>query len=33
MELYSGPKTAHDKYEKTNVARLIDWDSTVLPID
>jgi hypothetical protein len=30
MELYSGPKMAHDKYEKTNVARSIDRDSTVL---
>jgi hypothetical protein len=29
MELYSGPKMAHDKYEKTNVARSIDRDSTV----
>jgi hypothetical protein len=29
MELYSGPKMAHGKYEKTNVARLIDQDSTV----
>jgi hypothetical protein len=27
MELYSGPKMAHDKYEKTNVARSIDRDS------
>jgi hypothetical protein len=24
MELYSGPKMAHDKYEKTNVAGSID---------
>jgi hypothetical protein len=30
MELYLGPKMAHDKYEKTNVARSIDRDSTVL---
>jgi hypothetical protein len=30
MELYSGPKMAHDKYEKTNVAGSIDRDSTVL---
>jgi hypothetical protein len=30
MELYSGPKMAHDKYEKTNVVRSIDRDSTVL---
>jgi hypothetical protein len=29
MELYSEPKMAHDKYEKTNVARSIDRDSTV----
>jgi hypothetical protein len=29
MELYSGPKMAHDKYKKINVARLIDQDSTV----
>jgi hypothetical protein len=29
VELYSGPKMVHDKYEKTNVARLIDRDSTV----
>jgi hypothetical protein len=29
MELYSGPKMAHGKYEKTNVARLIVRDSTV----
>jgi hypothetical protein len=29
MELYSGPKMAHGKYEKTNVARSIDRDSTV----
>jgi hypothetical protein len=29
MELYSGPNMAHYKYEKTNVARSIDWDSTV----
>jgi hypothetical protein len=31
MELYSGPKMAHDKYEKTNVARSIHRDSTVVP--
>jgi hypothetical protein len=30
MELYSGPKIAHDKYEKMNIARSIDRDSTVL---
>jgi hypothetical protein len=30
MELYLGPKMAHGKYEKTNVVRSIDWDSTVL---
>jgi hypothetical protein len=29
MELYSGPMIALDKYEKTNVARSIDRDSTV----
>jgi hypothetical protein len=29
MELYSGPKMAHDKYEKTNVAGSIDRDSIV----
>jgi hypothetical protein len=29
MELYSGPKMAHGKYEKMNVAGSIDWDSTV----
>jgi hypothetical protein len=29
MELYSGPKMAHGKYGKTNVARSIDRDSTV----
>jgi hypothetical protein len=29
MELYSGPKMAHGKYEKTDVARSIDRDSTV----
>jgi hypothetical protein len=29
MELYSGPKMAHAKYEKTNVAGSIDRDSTV----
>jgi hypothetical protein len=32
MELYSGPKMAHDKYEKMNVARSIDRDSTVFSI-
>jgi hypothetical protein len=31
MELYSGPKMAHGKHEKTNVAGSIDQDSTVLP--
>jgi hypothetical protein len=30
MELYSGPKMAHVKYEKANVARSIDRDSTVV---
>jgi hypothetical protein len=30
MELYSGPKMAHGKYEKINVAGSIDRDSTVL---
>jgi hypothetical protein len=30
MELYSGPKMAHDKYDKTNAARSIGRDSTVL---
>jgi hypothetical protein len=30
MELYSGPKMAHDKYGKTNVAGSIDRDSTVI---
>jgi hypothetical protein len=30
VEPYSGPKKAHGKYEKTNVARSIDRDSTVL---
>jgi uncharacterized membrane protein len=30
MELYLGPKMAHGKYEKTNVARSIDRDSTVV---
>jgi hypothetical protein len=30
MELYSGPKMAHGKYGKMNVAGLIDRDSTVL---
>jgi hypothetical protein len=30
MELYSGPKMVHDKYVKTNVARSIDRDSTVI---
>jgi hypothetical protein len=29
MELYSGPKMAHGKYGKTNVAGSIDRDSTV----
>jgi hypothetical protein len=29
MELYSGPKMVHNKYEKTNVARSTDQDSTV----
>jgi hypothetical protein len=29
MELYSGPKMAHGKYKKTNIARSIDRDSTV----
>jgi hypothetical protein len=29
MELYLGPKMAHDKYGKTNVAGSIDQDSTV----
>jgi hypothetical protein len=29
MELYSGPKMVHGKYEKTNVAGSIDRDSTV----
>jgi hypothetical protein len=29
MELYSGPKMAHSKHEKTNVAASIDRDSTV----
>jgi hypothetical protein len=29
MEPYSGPKTAHGKYGKTNVAGSIDRDSTV----
>jgi hypothetical protein len=29
MELYSGPKVAHGKYGKTNVAGSIDRDSTV----
>jgi hypothetical protein len=29
MELYSRPKMAHGKYEKTNVAGSIDRDSTV----
>jgi hypothetical protein len=32
MELYSGPKMAHDKYEKTNVVRSVDRDSTVYVI-
>jgi hypothetical protein len=30
MELYSGAKMVDDEYYKTNVARLIDRDSTVL---
>jgi hypothetical protein len=30
MELYSGPKMAHNKYEKTNIASSIDRDTTVL---
>jgi hypothetical protein len=30
MEIYSGPKMAHGKYENMNVARSIDRDSTVL---
>jgi hypothetical protein len=30
MELYLGPKMVHSKYEKMNVARSIDQDSTVL---
>jgi hypothetical protein len=29
MELYSGPKMVHGKYEKTNIAESIDRDSTV----
>jgi hypothetical protein len=29
MEPYSGPKMAHGKYKKTNVAGSIDRDSTV----
>jgi hypothetical protein len=29
MELYSGPKMAHDKYWKTEVVGSIDRDSTV----
>jgi hypothetical protein len=29
MELYSEPKMVHGKYEKTNIARSIDRDSTV----
>jgi hypothetical protein len=29
MELYSGPKMAHGKYEKTNIVRSIDRDCTV----
>jgi hypothetical protein len=32
MELYSGPKMEHSKYEKTNVVGSIDRDSTVFPI-
>jgi hypothetical protein len=30
MERHWGPKMAHGKYEKTNVARSIDRDSTLL---
>jgi hypothetical protein len=30
MELYSGPKMAHGKYENTNVARSTDRESTVM---
>jgi hypothetical protein len=30
MELYSGPKMVHGKYKKTDIARSIDRDSTVL---
>jgi hypothetical protein len=30
MELYSGPKMAHGKYGKTNVAGSMDQDSTVV---
>jgi hypothetical protein len=30
MELYSGPKMAHGKYKKTNIAGSIDRDSTVV---
>jgi hypothetical protein len=29
VDLYLGPKMAHGKYEKKNVVRSIDWDSTV----
>jgi hypothetical protein len=32
MELYSGPKMAHGKYKKTNVAGSIDRDSTVFAL-
>jgi hypothetical protein len=32
MELYSGPKMAHSKYEKTNVVGSIDRDSSVYDI-
>jgi hypothetical protein len=32
MELYSRPKMAHGKYEKTNVAGSIDRDSTAMDI-
>jgi hypothetical protein len=29
MEHYSGPKMMDDEYLKSNIARSIDWDSTV----
>jgi hypothetical protein len=29
MELYTGPKMSHGKYEKMNVTRSMDRDSTV----